>query len=130
VDVAAGAVEFFAGPLATDPHRVGKRLDVPFDGAHSARLMREWRVLYVVDDEQSTVTVRSIDPASARCLPHLNGRNRKERPSVRRRTFDVPHLRSAVTSDVDLTTRNSFPARRAATRVLQKVMGIRSDLED
>lgn len=60
VDVAAGAVEFFAGPLATDPHRVGKRLDVPFDGVRSARLMREWRVLYVVDDEQLTVTVRSV----------------------------------------------------------------------
>ena len=26
----------------------------------SARLMREWRVLYVVDDEEPTVTVRSI----------------------------------------------------------------------
>lgn len=60
VDVAAGAVEFFAGSLATDPHRIGKRLDVPFDGVHPARLMREWRVLYVVDDKQMTVTVRSI----------------------------------------------------------------------
>lgn len=60
VDVAAGAVEFFAGPLIADPHRIGKRLDVPLDGVHSARLMRERRVLYVVDDEQMIVTVRSI----------------------------------------------------------------------
>ncbi len=33
---------------------------MPFDGVHAARLMREWRVLYVVDDEELTVTVRSI----------------------------------------------------------------------
>ncbi len=29
-----------------------------------------------------------------------------------------------------LTTRNSFPARRAATRVLQEVMGLHADLVD
>jgi len=29
-----------------------------------------------------------------------------------------------------LTTRNSFPARRAATRVLQEVMGLRADQDD
>jgi hypothetical protein len=34
------------------------------------------------------------------------------------------------TDSGNLTTRNSFPARRAATRVLQNVMGLRSDPED
>jgi hypothetical protein len=29
-----------------------------------------------------------------------------------------------------LTTRNSFPARRAATRVLQEIMGLSSDPTD
>ena len=55
-DVAAGAVEFFAGALSSDPHRVGKALD----GIHSARLMREWRILYVIDDDSHLVTVRGI----------------------------------------------------------------------
>jgi mRNA-degrading endonuclease RelE of RelBE toxin-antitoxin system len=60
LDVAAGAVEFFAGPLSLDPYRVGKALDAPLDGIYSARLMREWRVLYVVDDEKYLVTVRGV----------------------------------------------------------------------
>ena len=33
---------------------------LPLDGVHSTRLMREWRVLYVIDDDARTVTVRSI----------------------------------------------------------------------
>jgi mRNA interferase RelE/StbE len=60
LDVAAGAVEFFAGPLSLDPYRVGKPLDAPLNGVYSARLMREWRVLYVVDDKENLVTVRGV----------------------------------------------------------------------
>lgn len=60
LDVAAGAVDLLAGALSTHPYRVGKPLDVPLDGIHSARLMREWRVLYVVDDAARRVTVRAI----------------------------------------------------------------------
>ena len=37
LDVAAAAMETIDGPLATNPHRVGKPLDEPFDGYHSAR---------------------------------------------------------------------------------------------
>jgi mRNA interferase RelE/StbE len=37
LDVAAAAMETIDGPLATSPHRVGKPLDEPFDGYHSAR---------------------------------------------------------------------------------------------
>ena len=59
-DVAVGAMDFIYGPLATSPHRVGKRLDPPYDGIHPARLMREYRILYVVDDDHRRVTVRSI----------------------------------------------------------------------
>ncbi|MDT7582166.1 MAG: mRNA interferase RelE/StbE [Pseudonocardiales bacterium] len=60
LDVATGAADFFAGALSTDPHRVGKVLDAPLNGVHSARLMREWRVLYVVDDDKRIVTVRAV----------------------------------------------------------------------
>jgi mRNA interferase RelE/StbE len=60
IDVASGAVELFATALAADPHRVGKPLDAPLNGVHSARLMREWRVLYVIDDVERTVTIRSV----------------------------------------------------------------------
>jgi mRNA interferase RelE/StbE len=33
---------------------------VPYHGVYSARVMREWRVLYVIDDTQHRVTVRDI----------------------------------------------------------------------
>lgn len=59
-DVAIGAADLINGALATDPHRIGKPLDAPLDGLHSARLMREWRILYAIDDDARTVTVRSI----------------------------------------------------------------------
>jgi mRNA-degrading endonuclease RelE of RelBE toxin-antitoxin system len=70
LDVAAGAVEFFAGPLSFNPHRVGKPLDAPLGGIHSARLMREWRVLYVVDDEKQIVTVRGVVHRRDAYRPH------------------------------------------------------------
>jgi len=33
---------------------------VPLAGVYSARVMRDWRVLYLIDDEQLRVTARSI----------------------------------------------------------------------
>lgn len=59
-DVAIGAVELINGAIATAPHRVGKPLDEPLADLHAARLMREWRILYAIDDLARTVTVRSI----------------------------------------------------------------------
>jgi len=41
VDVAVGVADFLIGPLAENPHRVGKELDSPLDGVYSARVMRE-----------------------------------------------------------------------------------------
>jgi mRNA interferase RelE/StbE len=58
--VAVGVSDFLTGPLATNPQRVGKELDVPLHGIRSARVLREWRVLYVIDDERRRVVVRSI----------------------------------------------------------------------
>jgi hypothetical protein len=36
LDVAIGASEFITGPLAENPHRVGKELDAPLHRIHSA----------------------------------------------------------------------------------------------
>lgn len=57
---AVAASEFIAGPLADNPYRVGKELNAPYEGVWSARLMREWRILYVIDPEQRFVVVRDV----------------------------------------------------------------------
>jgi mRNA interferase RelE/StbE len=56
----SSASEFINGPLADNPHRVGKELDRPFHGVYSARVMQEWWVLYVIDETQRRVTIRDI----------------------------------------------------------------------
>jgi mRNA interferase RelE/StbE len=60
LDVAVAVSDFLTGPLADNPHRVGRELDAPLLGVHSARVMREWRVLYRIDDEQVRVLVQAI----------------------------------------------------------------------
>jgi mRNA interferase RelE/StbE len=60
LDVAIGVTDFITGPLAENPHRVGKPLDAPMDDKHSARVMREWRLLYSIDEQRRRVTVESI----------------------------------------------------------------------
>lgn len=57
--VAAAAYEFITGPLADNPHRVGKRLLPPLDDRHSAR-RGTYRVIYRIDDEHMTVTVLTV----------------------------------------------------------------------
>ena len=57
--VAFAAHEFIVGPLLDNPKRVGKRLQPPLDGHHSAR-RGTYRVIYRIDDEQRTVTVVDI----------------------------------------------------------------------
>jgi mRNA-degrading endonuclease RelE of RelBE toxin-antitoxin system len=59
-DVAIGVGEFIDGPLAENPRRVGKQLNPPLDGIYSARVMREWRLLYEIDDVTRTVLVTGI----------------------------------------------------------------------
>jgi mRNA interferase RelE/StbE len=60
LDVAIGVADFLTGPLTESPHRVGKELDAPLLGVWSARVMREWRILYVIDDDTKRVTVQAI----------------------------------------------------------------------
>lgn len=59
-DVAVAAAEFITGPLLEDPRRVGKSLGQQLAGVHSARLAREWRVLYEIDDREHRVIVLDI----------------------------------------------------------------------
>lgn len=58
--VAAAAFAFARGPLAANPHRVGKRLRPPLDDRFSAR-RGEYRVLYLIDDESGTVSVLTVE---------------------------------------------------------------------
>jgi mRNA-degrading endonuclease RelE of RelBE toxin-antitoxin system len=58
--VAAAVLNFLDGPLAENPHRVGKALLNPLDGLHSARRGSD-RVLYRIEDEPVVVTVIKID---------------------------------------------------------------------
>lgn len=52
--VATAAVEFIYGPLAENPHRVGKPLRFELEGLHSAR-RGDYRILYRIDDEQVVI---------------------------------------------------------------------------
>jgi mRNA interferase RelE/StbE len=59
LDVAAAAMETIDGPLATNPHRVGRPLDEPFDGYHSAR-RGTYRIVYRINEDKHTVEIHSI----------------------------------------------------------------------
>jgi mRNA interferase RelE/StbE len=59
-DVAVAAIEFIAGPLLENPRRVGRPLDEELSGIYSARLAREWRVLYEIDEQSLVVVVLDI----------------------------------------------------------------------
>jgi len=63
-DVAAAA-EFITGPLLDDPRRVGKPLGAELAGIYSARLGRDWRVLYEIDEAKHVVIVLDIRHRSA-----------------------------------------------------------------
>lgn len=58
--VATAVWEFVNGALADNPQRVGKQLVRELAGYWSAR-RGQYRVIYVIDDNQVTVTVVTID---------------------------------------------------------------------
>lgn len=68
-DVAAAAAEFITGPLLANPQRVGKPLGEELAGIYSARLARNWRVLYEIDDTKHAVIVLYIRHRSAAYRP-------------------------------------------------------------
>lgn len=59
LEVAVAAMATIEGPLAANPHRVGKPLDEPFDGYHSAR-RGTYRIIYRINEEKHTVEIHSI----------------------------------------------------------------------
>ena len=59
-EIPAAAAEFITGRLLEDPRRVGKPLSAELTGIYSARLGREWRVLYEIDDGKQLVVVLDI----------------------------------------------------------------------
>jgi mRNA interferase RelE/StbE len=59
LDVATAVIETINGPLTTNPHRVGKPLDEPYDGCHSAR-RGTYRIIYRINEDKHTVEIHSI----------------------------------------------------------------------
>ena len=57
--VAAAVVDFLYGPLAEDPHRVGKPLRLQLEGYWSAR-RGQYRVIYSIHDDEVLVRVVRI----------------------------------------------------------------------
>ncbi|MHB1711863.1 MAG: type II toxin-antitoxin system RelE family toxin [Acidimicrobiales bacterium] len=68
-DVAIAAVEFITGPLLENPRKIGKPLREPLSGIYSARLGREWRILYEIDQDKRVVIVLDIQHRSAAYRP-------------------------------------------------------------
>ena len=69
VDVAVAAAEFITGPLLAHPRRVGRPLGEELAGIYSARLARDWRVLYEIDEARRVVIVLDIPPRSTAYRP-------------------------------------------------------------
>lgn len=59
LEVAAAATETIQHAIAANPYRVGKPLDEPFDGYHSAR-RGTYRIIYRIDEAKRVVEIHSI----------------------------------------------------------------------
>ena len=59
LSAATALYEHLAGPVAANPHRLGKPLDVPFEDVLSAR-RGDYRALYSVDDRTRVVIVLAV----------------------------------------------------------------------
>ena len=57
--IAAAAFEFIEGPLADNPHRLGKQLREPLHPLYSAR-RGEYRVIYDIVDDEVRIDVVSV----------------------------------------------------------------------
>lgn len=53
------ALEFISGPLAEDPHRVGRPLRFELEGLHGAR-RGELRVVYEIDDPEDRIVIHRV----------------------------------------------------------------------
>lgn len=59
LSVAAAMYEHLAGPVAGNPRRLGKQLDLPLEGVWTTR-RGEYRALYTVDDQHLVITVLAV----------------------------------------------------------------------
>lgn len=59
-EVATAAAELITGALLDNPRWVGRPLGDELAGIYSARLGRDWRVLYEIDDTKHVVIVLDI----------------------------------------------------------------------
>jgi mRNA-degrading endonuclease RelE of RelBE toxin-antitoxin system len=59
-EVAAAAAELITGPLLENPRRIGRPLGEELSGIFSARLGRDWRVLYEIHEVERRVIVLDI----------------------------------------------------------------------
>lgn len=58
--IAEAAIELVTGTLCANPRRLGKALGDELVGIYSARLARDWRVLYEIDEATHVVVVLDI----------------------------------------------------------------------
>ena len=63
------AAELVTGPLCGNPRRVGKPLGDELTGIYSARLARDWRVLYEIDENTRVVIILDIRHRSVAYRP-------------------------------------------------------------
>ncbi|MFC0112298.1 type II toxin-antitoxin system RelE family toxin [Kibdelosporangium aridum] len=56
---AVALYEHLTGPVADNPHRLGKPLETPYDDVWSTR-RGEYRALYTIDDHNRTITVLAV----------------------------------------------------------------------
>ena len=66
--VAHAALALIHGPLAQDPHRLGKQLGDELTGLWSAR-RGEYRVIYRIDDRERSITIYRIQHRREVCPP-------------------------------------------------------------
>lgn len=59
LEVAIAATETIHHAIAVNPYKVGKPLDEPFDGYHSAR-RGTYRIIYRINEAQHVVEIHSI----------------------------------------------------------------------
>ena len=67
--VVPAVVEFLYGPLAQNPHRVGKPLRDDFAGIHSAH-RGGYRVLYEINETDHSITVTRVASRADAYHPH------------------------------------------------------------
>jgi len=62
-NVGRAVIEFAYGPMAENPHRVGKPLRLELAGLHSAR-RGDFRIIYRIDQAQKRVDIIAIEHRS------------------------------------------------------------------